>query len=83
MEKPLMTVRAIEIVCSKCGSSDVVRDATAAWNVELQQWELCAVQDAGYCNECDMGEVELQEVPIYTPEELVAAGMNSEGGPLQ
>lgn len=52
----------IKIVCSECGSENVVRDATAAWDVELQDWTLCAVQDAGYCNECDVGEVTLLEI---------------------
>lgn len=54
---------AIRIVCDKCGSDNVVRDATAAWSVELQQWELAGVQDAGYCNECDSRQT-LVEIPI-------------------
>lgn len=42
----------IKIVCSVCGSDDVRRDATAAWNVETQAWELAAVMDQGYCEGC-------------------------------
>jgi hypothetical protein len=53
----------IEIVCTDCGSTDVRRDATAAWNTETQEWELCAVQDQGYCEKCE-GEAKLEEKPM-------------------
>jgi hypothetical protein len=53
----------IKIVCSKCGSDDVRRDADAAWNVTTQDWELNAVYDQGYCEICG-GEASLEEVKI-------------------
>lgn len=53
----------IKIVCKHCGSDNVMRDAWATWNVELQEWELLNVYDNAYCNECD-GETSLKEVEI-------------------
>ncbi len=53
----------IKIVCSRCGSDDVRRDAYAAWNVETQGWELSAVFDQGYCEACG-GEASLEELKI-------------------
>lgn len=56
----------IRIVCRDCGSDDVRRDATAAWSVKAQDWELCAVQDQGYCEHCQ-GEASLIEEPAVNP----------------
>ena len=53
----------IDIICRKCGSRDVRRDAWAAWNVEKQDWELAEVFDAGFCATCDQ-EQSLDEVEI-------------------
>ena len=53
----------IEIVCSRCRSRDVRRDAFATWNTSAQEWELCAVFDQGYCEDCG-GEARLDEVPL-------------------
>jgi len=44
--------KKIKIVCSECGSDDVRRDANASWNIEKQEWELCAVYDNGTCEAC-------------------------------
>lgn len=49
----------IKVTCQKCKSEDVVRDATAAWNVDRQEWELCAVMDQAFCNVCG-GETTLE-----------------------
>lgn len=54
----------IKIVCSVCGSEDVRRDATAEWNVEKQEWELCGVMDQGYCEGKCEDESNLEEVVI-------------------
>jgi hypothetical protein len=67
-EKTTMKEPMIDIICSVCKCKDVVRDATAAWNIETQDWELAGVQDQGYCNECEDSEVDLEEVPILGPE---------------
>jgi hypothetical protein len=49
-------------VCVDCGSSNVVRDAEAAWCEEKQEWELSAVLDQSYCRRC--GEVSTVSLPI-------------------
>ena len=53
----------IKMVCSKCGSDDVRRDADACWNAERQEWELCAVYDNATCEKCK-GETSLEEIEI-------------------
>lgn len=41
------------IVCSTCGSEDVVVDAWARWNTREQSWEIADVLDAAFCRNCD------------------------------
>jgi hypothetical protein len=43
----------IEPCCYDCGGNDIIADATAQWNVETQEWELCDVNDASFCSDCD------------------------------
>ncbi len=49
--------------CSDCSSEDVQRDCWAAWNAELQTWEVVSVHDHAWCNTCQ-GEVKLTTRPI-------------------
>lgn len=53
----------VQVLCKFCGSCNVLRDATAAWNVSTQKWELAAVQDQAYCNQCG-GETTLTEAHL-------------------
>lgn len=39
-------------ICSKCGSTNVRRDADVAWNAQSQAWELAGVYDAAVCIDC-------------------------------
>jgi len=39
-------------VCPYCGSDNVVVDATARWDVALQEWVLSGVHDSGGCEQC-------------------------------
>ena len=52
----------IKIVCSKCKSENVMRDAWAVWDVATQEWVLGSVFDQGFCDTCE-GEESLEEVP--------------------
>lgn len=58
----------IQMVCKKCGSTDVRRDADALWSVERQQWELVGLYDAAFCESCqdttNLTEVEIPEGQI-------------------
>lgn len=56
---------AIRIICRDCGSTEVTRDAWAAWSVERQQWELGAVFDDGYCHRCER-PASLEEQVVLT-----------------
>lgn len=53
----------IKMVCSHCGSDDVMRDAYAAWDTVNQDWMLCNVFDQAYCNQCG-GETSLTAVEL-------------------
>jgi hypothetical protein len=55
-------------VCAACGSEDVLCDACASWNRELQMWELDDLFDKGsWCNacerECRIEDRRIDEVP--------------------
>ena len=42
----------LRMVCEKCGSTHVTRDAWAEWDEEAQGWRLGAVFDFAYCHRC-------------------------------
>lgn len=69
-----MNKRRVKLVCPHCGSEDVCCDASAAWSVEDQDWELCSTYDNRFCNECGWDGHALKEVPV---EPLVAAIMDA------
>lgn len=51
------------MVCDRCGSDDVSRDAWADWDTGTQQWVLGATYDHTYCHKCD-GETHAIEVEL-------------------
>ena len=53
----------LQILCSRCGSTDVSRDAWAEWDVTAQDWTLRAVYDHAHCHTCDT-ETRLTEAPL-------------------
>lgn len=53
----------VQMVCAHCGSSDVMRDAWAEWDVETQDWVLGTIFDHAHCNDCD-GKTTLSEVAL-------------------
>jgi len=57
--------RKIQIVCGKCGSTEVSRDAWGDWNVQTQEWALRCVFDYAHCHDCD-GETRLVEAQLET-----------------
>lgn len=42
----------VKVICPKCGSDEIHKDAAAGWNDELQQWELVSVHDCETCAVC-------------------------------
>jgi hypothetical protein len=52
----------VRMVCEDCGSTDVMRDAWAHWDVESQDWVLGAVFDYAHCDACG-GETNIEERP--------------------
>jgi hypothetical protein len=46
--------RKLDVVCSVCGSDEIVADACAHWDVESQSWTLGEVWEKGaMCGGCD------------------------------
>lgn len=46
--------------CEDCGSEDVLQDAYASWNPELQMWEVSQVFPQAFCETCQ-GETKTEE----------------------
>ena len=55
--------KRLAIVCHRCGSDEVSRDAWANWDVDKQDWVLGTVFDHAHCHRCD-GETSLIEVEL-------------------
>ena len=47
------TRKRVTYVCEHCGSSEVVSDARAAWDVHNQEWTLVGHYDASECLNCE------------------------------
>jgi hypothetical protein len=54
-------------ICDVCGSEDVMLDAYAEWDTEIQDWVLRSTFDQAYCEQCE-GECTLEEKPIFIKE---------------
>jgi hypothetical protein len=61
---------AVRIKCADCGTTDVTRDAWAAWDEVAQAWVLGAIFDDGFCHRCER-EASLAEEPVLT---VIAGG---------
>lgn len=51
------------VVCERCGSEQVTREAWAEWDRRTQQWVLGALFDHAHCQAC-LARTRLAEVPI-------------------
>lgn len=64
----------IKIVCDRCGSEDVRRDACASWNTDTQDWELASTYDSFSCDDCDdecgVEEIEIPDEAPVNPAEV-------------
>lgn len=56
----------MKMVCGRCGSEEVRRDAWAVWDVDQQEWSLQNVFDYAICEseQCDGKETRIEEVPV-------------------
>jgi ribosomal protein L37AE/L43A len=43
----------VEPKCHRCGSTELVRDASAEWDCATQQWGLSGVYDCTICQACE------------------------------
>ena len=53
----------VRMVCKRCGSEEVTRDAWAEWDVEAQMWHAAAVFDHAYCHRCQ-SDASIAELPL-------------------
>jgi hypothetical protein len=53
----------LRMLCEKCGSPLVTRDAWAEWNEDEQDWVLGAVYDYAFCHTCQ-ADAHIKEVPL-------------------
>lgn len=62
----------IYVVCPRCGSPDVVCDATATWDFETQDWTLNSTFDERTCQTCDYESHSFDATPVamLTPPQL-------------
>lgn len=44
--------KPVEMFCTRCGSTEVVRDAWAEWNKQRQDWVLKTIFDNSRCDAC-------------------------------
>lgn len=44
---------AIQFVCENCGSSNVISDTRAQWNVPDQRWIVVGHYDSSECLDCE------------------------------
>ncbi len=59
--KPCQRVR---LRCPECGSEYVFRDASAMWDVTIQEWVLAGTQDDMTCSDCGADEIKLLDEEI-------------------
>lgn len=50
------------LTCPRCGSANMVRDASARWNCDAGEWELCCTYDDMTCDDCGAETNECDEV---------------------
>lgn len=58
-----MNQENIKLVCTICGSENILIDAWASWNPETQKPELHSTYENWHCVDCD-GECNVDEVAI-------------------
>lgn len=54
----------VSMHCPSCGSTAILRDAFAEWDVESQEWLLCSVFDSWNCDNCGYEAREPEEREI-------------------
>ena len=59
---------AVQFLCSKCGSTNVISDARAKWDVKRQQWIVIGHYDSSECGDCEQENtaVEVELAPVST-----------------
>ena len=59
-----MNETRIDIVCTECGSNDVILSAGVRWDTETQEYEVMNVHDRShYCADCG-NDCDIKEMPI-------------------
>lgn len=48
--------------CAECGSTNVLKDAYACWDVSTQDWVLSSTYDSNTCDDCGEHDISLVEI---------------------
>lgn len=59
-----MAGKRIRMICPKCGSAEVLRDAYASWDEDAQAWALSATFDDFTCGGCGSQWIKPEEEEI-------------------
>jgi len=51
-EKTMADKPKVKPVCKACGSDEISCDATARWDIDIQNWELSGTFDSKTCDQC-------------------------------
>jgi hypothetical protein len=50
--QPVRHQQPVQPLCRKCGCENLARDATARWDIALQDWMITGLFDATSCDDC-------------------------------
>jgi hypothetical protein len=60
----------VKPVCRDCGGDSLVRDASARWDLDAQDWTMSGVYDSTYCDDCESESDDLCRWVAIDPAEL-------------
>ncbi|MNR57174.1 hypothetical protein D3C85_1778990 [compost metagenome] len=64
-----MNQKKVNFVCARCGSSNVIKDAWAEWDIDSQRWTLHSTYDSCYCQDCQE-DCRLEKVSVEPEDRL-------------
>jgi predicted RNA-binding Zn-ribbon protein involved in translation (DUF1610 family) len=44
--------KKVKLLCPKCKSDSISRDANCFWNIESQEWEISSCDGDIFCDDC-------------------------------
>jgi hypothetical protein len=69
----------VKPICRDCGGDSLVRDASARWDGDAQDWTISGVYDSTYCDDCESESddlcrwIPIDQVEPPSPEPVIGA----------